>query len=610
MPVLGERIALSRAVSSRAGGAARLVAARLGWARLGSTRHGSTRLGWAARSWWDAVCSGQFLTRWSALVSLLVAALLSVPTIGEPSAANYAVSVVIATLGWMPLAAALALVAVLERRLTSRPARAVIVLGSIAVVAASRSFVNDVVSLALIGIPTIGAPGPRIVTNLLTAYAALSLVAVITSQVRNRRATVDRLTDALARMRIGVQRTRAFVATTDTMLGDIVSDLRARRDALLAGTVTFDTVRAYSERVRAASHRLERLSQSDLAAPRGDERIDGDAVGLPTPPLLARLVPTPWLSVALIYVIAALPFGVAAGGTTVGLIAVVAMCALDLAAGSVVRVLDRGPRRRARGIRFLIVWIAVGCAVMALATTLLPHIGVLGLLPVVTLPVLAVFVSLSVDAAQRARAEEVRATAVLTSIVRALASTTARAVSPLRRAAEVLHGDVQGRCVILAARADERAPTRDELNIFREGTDRAFADLTRAADAVDTGSVDTAGELERMLRAWESVIAVTTRISDDARAALAEPDVMHQATEAVNEALLNAVKHSAASKAAVEITSSAEAVFVRVSSAGRLPSGRVHGFGSRAGGTRIVQDGDQVVFEAHIAVSRPEPLND
>ena len=582
MPVLGERIALSRAVSSRAG---------------------ASRLEWAARSWWDAVCSGQFLTRWSALVSLLVAALLSVPTIGEPSAANYAVSVVIATLGWMPLAAALALVALIERRLTSRPARAAIVLGSIAVVAASRSFVNDVASLALIGIPTIGAPGPRIVTNLLTAYAALSLVAVITSQVRNRRATVDRLTDALARMRIGVQRTRAFVATTDTLLGDIVSDLRARRDALLAGTVTFDTVRAYSERVRAASHRLEQLSRSDLAAPRGDERIEGDDVGLPTPPLLTRLVPTPWLSVGLIYVIAALPFGIAAGGTTVGLIAIVALCALDLAAGIIVRVLDRGPRGRARGIRFLIVWIAVGCAVMALATTLLPHIGVLGLLPVVTLPVLAVIVSLSVDAAQRARAEEVRATAVLTSIVRALASTTARAVSPLHRAAEVLHGDVQGRCVILAARSDERAPTPDELDTFREGTDRAFADLTRAAATVDTGAIDTGGELERMLRAWESVIAVTTHIHEDARAALADTDAMHQVTEAVNEALLNAVKHSAAQAASAEITVDAGDLLVRVSSTGKLPAGRVHGFGSRTGGTRIAQDGDQVVFEARIEVT-------
>jgi len=604
MPVLGERIASSRALPSRAGGAARLVAAR-----LGSSRLGWAALGWAARSWWDAVCSGQFLTRWSALVSLLVAALLSVPTIGEPSAANYAVSVVIAALGWMPLAAALALVALIERRLTSRPARAVVVLASITVVAASRSFVNDVASLALIGIPTIGAPGPRIVTNLLTAYAALSLVAVITSQVRNRRATVDRLTDALARMRAAVRRTRAFVATTDTLLGDIVSDLRARRDDLLAGPVTFDTVRAYSERVRAASHRLEQLSQTDLAAPRGDERDDSD-VGMPTPPLLARLVPTPWLSVGLIYVVAALPFGIAAGGTTVGLVAIVALCALDLAAGSLVRVLDRGSRGRGSGIRFLIVWIAVGCAVMALATTLLSHIGVLGLLPVVTLPVLAVIVSLSVDAAQRARAEEVRATAVLTSIVRALASTTARAVSPLHRAAEVLHGEVQGRCVILAARSDERAPTLDELDAFRNGIERAFADLTRAAAPVDTGAIDTTGELERMLRAWESVIAVTTRISDDARAALAAPDVMHQATEAVNEALLNAVKHSAARDAAVEITASTEGVLVRVSSAGRLPAGRVHGFGSRTAGTRIVQDGDQVVFEARIAVSRPEPPND
>ncbi len=71
-------------------------------------------------------------------------------------------------------------------------------------------------------------------------------------------------------------------------------------------------------------------------------------------------------------------------------------------------------------------------------------------------------------------------------------------------------------------------------------------------------------------------------------------------TEVVNEALVNAVKHSGARAARIEITTGADGVLhVRVASSGALPRA-VMPMRPFAGRTLLYQEGDDVVLESMI----------
>lgn len=541
-------------------------------------------------TWWSAVSGGGFYTRWSAAVSLLVAGIFSVPSVGGVGIEAYLRGAAVAALGWAVLAALLVPVAVAERRMSSRAGRGVLVLGALLVVATMRSFVNDAISSALFGIVPSGPMPSRIATNLVTAVALLSIVAVITSRHAASRAAADRLRAALARVASAEARRQRIAAEAREALVSGIAMLRRSRERMLDGPVDFEAVRAFSEDVRGLSHRVDRLLRSydddgPLEPPLPD---DADA------PLSMRLVAPPWLSVAPLYALACFPYAVAAGGAGVGLAGLVGGILVDLVAGVAVRRWARPPRPAA----FVVVWTAAGAGMSVVTYLFLPRIGVLGLVPVLAVPVVAVLVGLCRDALSRAGADERRAAGGLAEVAREAAEVDESA--PVRRGVDVLHGRAQGACVVFAARVDERAPTPDEVADFRSRTEAAFRAILHAGS---DERMPPGESLDRLIEAWAPAVAVTQRIDDAVRMRLRDPETAERVVSVVTEALVNAVKHSGARRAQVvaRVTGSGS-LLLRVASPGRLAPRPGRGLGTI--GRRVFQDGGDVVLETVLPASR------
>lgn len=547
------------------------------------------------RIWWNAVTGGAFYTRWSAVLSLLVASVFSVPSIGGTGPEDYLRGVVVAGLGWAVLAAALVPVAVAERMLRARAARAVLVLGSLVAVATCRSSVNDAVSVALFGLAPHGMPGARIATNLVTAFALLSIVAVITSRHAAARAAAQRLRDVLDRVEVARARSEQRARDVEAEISRAVTDLREARERMLAGLVDFDAVRAFAERVRAVSHSLDRglRERAETPVPR---RAAPGRPPEPAPPVSHRLVAPPWLSVAPLYALACFPFAVAAGGVGVGLGGLAGGILVDLLAGAATRRWAAPPRGAAA---FVAVWLVAGVGMAGVTYAFLPAIGTLGLVPVLAVPLVAVLVSLCRDALARARADERRATTGLADAARDAAAADVRAQAPVRRAVDILHGRAQGACVVFAARVDDREPTAGEVADFRDRTEAAFEALLHPAEPDAATARDA---LDGLVDAWRSAVAVSCHVEPGAAAMLAALAASDRLVTAVNEALVNAVKHSAARTADVRVDHApAGGLRVRVTSPGRLAPSRRSGLGTRQPGIRIFSDGDDVVFEITVA---------
>ncbi len=539
-------------------------------------------------TWWNAVSGGAFYTRWSAAVSLLVAGVFSVPSVGGAGIEAYLRGATVAVLGWSVLAAIVVPVAAAERRLASRPARGVVVLASLVVVATIRPAVNDAISSALFGIVPSGPASSRIATNLVTALALLSIVAVITSRHAAARAAAERLRAALVRVERAEAHRQHVAAEARVALVAGIAALRRSRERMLAGPIDFDVVRTFSEDVRGLSHRIDRLLRE-----RDDEMSEaGPASHGRGPGLSMRLVAPPWFSVAPLYALACFPYAVSAGGVGVGLAGIAGGVVVDVIAGGAVRRWARPPRP----VVFLLVWIAAGCAMSVVTYLFLPRIGVLGLVPVLAVPVVAVLVGLCRDALSRARTDERRAAAGLAEVAREAAEIDESA--GLRRAIDVLHGRAQGACVVFAARVDERAPTPDEVDDFRCRTEAAFEEILESGEPERMPASES---LDRLIEAWAPAVAVTQRIDDAVRLRLSDPDAAERVVSVVTEALVNAVKHSGARRARVvaRVTGSGS-LLLRVSSPGRL--GPVSGRGLGTVGRRVYQDGDDVVLETVITL--------
>ena len=547
-------------------------------------------------AYWDAAGSGRFLTRWSAVVSLPIATLLLVPVV-DGQTAGYAKGVLAAAISWVVLAVPMVAVAGAERRMHDHRARALLITATLVIVAFARPALNDTVVSMLFDGRSTGAWASRAGTNLIVAFGVFALVAVITTQYQHTRATTDRLSLALGRLDAANRRLSFDERDARLLVRGIVAELRTERDAMLAGPVDFDAVRDFSERVRAASHRLEQLAAASPPVP---------GVWSPRPSSvrhkrgLKRLQPTPLLSVGVLYLLMCLPFlwtvadlaGVIAAGVSVLLV--------DLAAGAVLRALPVASDR-ARGASFLVVWALAGAAVSTAGHLLLPSTGAVATLPLVAIPFTAIVVAIAIDIRRRARDEEERSTGELAHAAADFADHAQRAQAPLRHAASTLHGRVQGRCVIFAAYVDESVPTDAELAQFGVEVDRALDEVTAPASAAE---IDASEALHRMLAGWEPLMALETRIDDDARVALESPGAASVATEVVNEALVNAVKHSGARAARIDITSDAAGeVHVRVASAGSLPRA-IMPMRSFAGPTLLYQDGPDVVLESTVPVPR------
>ncbi|EPD86408.1 hypothetical protein HMPREF1529_00460 [Microbacterium sp. oral taxon 186 str. F0373] len=541
-------------------------------------------------AYWDTAGSGRFFTRWSAVASLPVSTLLLVPVV-QGTRDGYVQGIAAALLSWVVLALPVLVVAGAERRMRDHRSRAILVAVTLLVVAIVRPILNETFVHVLFGGRSGGVWAARIGTNIIVAFGLFTLVAIITTQYQQTRATADRLAHALGRLEAATGQVVTDDRDARLVIRGIVAELRAERDAMLARDVDFDAVRDFSERVRAASHRLEEMAAGSAPVPalwaplsRTARRRHG----------LERLQPTPLLWVGALYLLMSAPYLLTVGDVFDVVIAGVAIFLLDLAAGAVLRALP-GDVRRGRGAIFLLVWMLAGMTAAVVGRLLLPDTGALMIIPVFAMPLAAIVLSLAIDTYRWARTDEVDATRELARAAVDFADRVRRAQAPLHHAASTLHGRVQGRCVIFAARVDEHAPTADDIAQFRLETDRALDEVLIPAG---TSEIDTVGALRRMLAGWEPIMALETRIDDAAASAVDGADAAPIVSEVVNEALVNAVKHSGARAARIDISTDAGGdLHVRVASAGELPRA-VMPIRPFAGRTLLYQDGAEVVLES------------
>ncbi|GAA1954357.1 sensor histidine kinase [Microbacterium aquimaris] len=568
--------------------------------------------------WWDAVSGGAFYNTWSTGLSFVLATFISVPTFSHGAFEGYAKAVVVAAISWVVLAILVAPAAFAERRLPGRVARASTVLVALVVASCLRTPLNDLLGHLLWATSSEGDFGPRIATNITWALLLFSLVAVTHTQYAQRRVTTERLENALATMRTRLARARAQSESTRALLADTAHRLRDAREQLLAGDLDFDAVRAYADQVRAESHLIERRADDvaeEVSTPEGRDRPSR-----PHRSLSERLVATPRLVVALLYVAGTVPFSFAAGGAHVVLVGAVGIAAIDLAAGAVVRrvIPPRGARHRAP--LYIAVWLIAGVAACAMTYALVPGIGVLGLTGMILVPGMVVALALCIDAIQEAREVARRSEELLPQVAREAGEETSRAIDPLRAAVDLLHGGVQGRCVVFAAHVDEGQATERHVADFRRLTDDIFDRLLdeQACQAAEeeTGIVlretePGAGPIERILGAWGAIMEISVRTSDRAAVALTDAATADQVVDVVNEALVNAVKHSGARAALVRLTVAADGrLRVRAISRGTLsdPDAQRPGIGTSSLDATVTQSGDDVVFDARLPWRDPAAM--
>lgn len=560
--------------------------------------------------------SGAFFTRASLWISLLIAVTVMAPFQHFADAGDHVWVLTVGLLGWAVLAAALVPVAIAERRMRNRTARGVLVIGAVAIAAIARPFVNEGFFVTLFGVaPDFVGLFARISSNLVVWIAGLSIIAITVRSIALTRGTRGRLADAIATLTAGQQRLARYEGENRDTLACLIADLREQREAMLAGTIDFAAVRDYSETVRSASHRLEERSKFDLRVAAVQTQSGPDAAARRS--VLAMLRPPPYLLVGLVFMAGAVPYAHGVGGLPTALWAVAVGVPITLAADLATRLLARGRSAVRRGTVIVAAWVAAGILMTVLADALVASDDPSRFVPLVSVPIVAIALAACTDAIARAAVSAQRLEAVLALVARTLTAKTARARRPLRNASHVLHGRVQGRCVLLAAAADEWELTEKDVETFRRDTDAAFGGIIAFIAETDAASlehvVQSAHEdLSELVATWSAVLEVSSEISPAAADALIDPELSRNVATVVNEGFVNAVKHSEAKAVWLSIGLKADALLVRTWSTGTLDRAPVLGTETRGIsvlgiGARIFQRAESVVLEVPVPLRETQP---
>ncbi|WP_065570900.1 hypothetical protein [Microbacterium oleivorans] len=562
--------------------------------------------------WWDAVTSRAFFTRPALWISLIVSVSVLAPFQHFSGPSGYLHVVIVAVIGWAVLVAALLPVARAEQRIERATTRGILILTAVTIAAALRPFVNEGVYVLLYsGSPDVTGLIARVVSNIVVWVAGLSIIAMTVRSIELTRGSRARLSVALVALTDGRRRLARFEGENRELLAPLISRLRRRREEMLSGTIDFAAVRDYSEEVRTASHRLEERSGLDLRVIAAAAEEHDDIV--PQRSALTMLRPTPYLLTGFVFLLGAVPYVHHLAGPWAAAGAILLATPVTVLADLLIRRLARDASPAHRGRVIVGVWVAAG-VVMSLVT----HVFVgpenpTRFVPLVSLPLVAVALAACTDAIARASDSAHRLEAVLALVARTLTAKTAAARRPLRNAAHVLHGRVQGRCVLLAAAADEWELTPDDIARFRRETDAAFDSILAFVAEVDSaaleGTVQSAHEdLSELVATWRSVVGVDSTISPAATDALTDPALSRRVATIVNEGFVNAIKHSIAKQVWVDIDVTGDTLLVRTWSTGTLDKAPVvapqlRGISVLGSGARIYQRDDAVVLEVPVPLS-------
>ncbi|HAN23898.1 MAG TPA: hypothetical protein DCP95_04915, partial [Microbacterium ginsengisoli] len=407
--------------------------------------------------------------------------------------------------------------------------------------------------------------------------------------IRSRRRVNALLRSVRAELAAAQQSTEAYDRAARALVVRVVDDARTRL-AQWNDPPTVEQVRAFAaDAARAESHEL-----ADLAAaepPRMPGELDvrrARLFGLRLPPVGL---------VGLVYLVFMLPYAVRAATPAVLVVGAVFLVIGSLATDYLPRRLSVLSGGRARAGVFLGVSVLTGFA-LSLASVLGGLTGIRVLIPALAFPLIAFAFAMLAAVVHALQVEQRRLSHAVASQQRALRRGTAPARAALTDAAQILHRDVQARCVLqLQTPSAGIAADIDEL-------------LAQAADVFARPAPPVGAEaVDQVIATWAHVIAVDVRIDDDARAALdGDGTLARDAYDIVAEGLLNAVKHADARRVgvSVDLTSTGAGRMLRlaVRCEGILPRGAALRPAShvRSLGAELVQVADSVVLRALLVV--------
>ncbi|WP_337006527.1 MULTISPECIES: hypothetical protein [unclassified Microbacterium] len=532
-----------------------------------------------ARAVVAAVGSGRFLTVWSIAITLPLSLTVMAPVgVGIES-----LPALLAT--WLCFAAGLTAIALRERRRLTTSVRAAVVLTGIVLCGALRPVVQDAwLRLAGIDTPLVDQLPFRIVTNLVVWLLVLSVIAVIEGSLHALRRTNALLRSVATALTQAQTRAAAFAQEARDLVAEAVVALDAAIDDVPGSSA--GVRRLGAEQLRSWSHRLASFAEEGGVLRAGD----GPGATRRSEPLPRRLsvrVP-PRAVVTVVYAASLLPYAARTQEPIDLLTGVVVL----VVGGAVVDALPRHRRisrnpGRATGL-FLLLSAGLGLALSALAIAQ----GVRPLLAAVSAVAylgFALAASFCAGALHDLRRERRRLSGAVADAQHAARAGTRPTREGLRGAAELLHRDGQGACIVFALA--HPAPTTDELQRLRHDLHTVIDRLPQTFSAAPGpgGQVSLTG----LFDTWAHVIALRIDIDDASRAALgAVPWIARDTYDVVAEGLLNVAKHGSGRQAEVSLrqvaTGAGPQVRVRVWSPGAVapsavlrPSSRMHELGAR-----------------------------
>ncbi|KAA9084078.1 sensor histidine kinase [Microbacterium radiodurans] len=568
-----------------------------------------TRLRQASAIWWAALSGGRFFTRWSLALALPLAVLVLAPYKAANSVPEVVLAQTAALLGALVLILALVPVAFAERRLVDPRVRGVVVLTAVVAASVGRPFLNEALAVDAFGLQADQTWPARIITNLVAWIALLSLVAITEQLYASSRDARERLLDALRTVTDEQRRAGRYERESRELVATEVETLRRALGALVLTPIDFDGVRTFSDGVRSASHRVQRHANLDLLDVAPDHPT-GQGATRSRRRFLERLRPPPLLLVGAIFAAGSSPFAVHRGGGLLLALVLVGSLGAGLLADLASRRLGRRRDAAGRGAALLTVWAATG-AIGTLVALPIIGAGFIALIPAIAFPGVAVIAALCADAMHRGRIEARRLGRALRDVARSAALRTSGTRRSLLRAADLLHGRVQGTCVIFAAQVDEEPATTEALGAFEDSVRSSLAHILLESEHLHE---EPAG-LAETVAVWQPVIAVSADVDASSQRALEDPLVSLRVVAVVAEGLVNAVKHAASRTAVVAVSArpSDAALHVTVTSPGQLRADAQLGGGLGVAGlgpsAQVYQRGRDVVLEAIVPVLEPAPVS-
>ncbi len=420
-------------------------------------------------------------------------------------------------------------------------------------------------------------------TNTVSWLVLLSLTALAVDATVTASAVTRRLREALAALG-GIDGYDDTMRRTQARVAAVVAELGQGADRLRQGVVDFDRVRAFSESVRAASHRLDAEVAEIVAS------------GVSPQSLWSRLAPPPVGFVGVLYVLASIPYTSRVLAPVQLVVCAVALLAICVLSDLLLRVAARSRTEPARGVLIVVFAVVTGAVISLVSVPVLQ--GLSGLISLVAIPLLTVLAAVSEAAVRRSNSEQRWLTSALAAVRGPDAGQPRTAAEVLRAAAASLHGAVQGRCVVFAATLDDDVAGTEETEAFIAAVQRALDEVTsppeRGTDADPLGA---------LIAVWSQAMRIDLDIDRAAAECLRDPAAACEVADIAREAFVNAVKHSAATRATVRVRvsgpSDGRRLRVEVASPGRLRVlahlRRVGRLGSSA---RLSQQGREVVLEA------------